>query len=204
MERDFVKIVAKVGAALQLLFGQIVDSAHAAAPVVLRRAVLHACVASRCCLGFLKPLLPMRTWPKWRPNGARCHAAGDQAATRAHATCLEELIRRAIKVVVESEQTLAPLLERVTSVTLLDSSVITLPNSEKERFPGCGGSYDPSQAALKLQTELNFHNGGLGTSKSSRGRVRTGLRPDSRRSFPADRCGSPTWVISIFPHSLSS
>src|ERR1700730_13594752 len=45
-----------------------------------------------------------------------------------------------------------PRLERFTSVTVLDSSTITLPDSMQEEFAGCGGSYGGGAAAMKLQT----------------------------------------------------
>jgi hypothetical protein len=160
-----VKIVAKVGAALQLLFGQIVDAAHAAAPVVRRgRCFTPGSLARTFVLGFLEN--PRASDEVLAQTAAQCGACvTPQAIEQRHAPqlvrFLAELFRQATKVVVESEQSLAPLLERFTSVTLLDSSVITLPNSEKEQFPGCGGAYDSSQAALKLQTELNFRNGAI-------------------------------------------
>ena len=184
-----MKIVAKVGAALQLLFGQIVDSAHAAAPVVLRRRCFTPeSLARTFVLGFLEN--PRASDENLAQMAAQCGAcvtpqAIEQRHTRRFATFLEELFRRAIKVVVESDQTLAPLLERFTSVTLLDSSVITLPNSEKERFPGCGGSYDASQAALKLQTELNFQNGGLAHIEIEPGKSPDGATSRQQAELPA-------------------
>jgi len=74
---------------------------------------------------------------------------------------LEELFRKGVKLVVGSDKALAPIVERFTSVTVLDSSTITLPDSEQERFPGCGGSYGGGAAALKLQTELDLRSGAL-------------------------------------------
>ena len=160
-----MKIVAKVGAALQLLFGEIVDHAHAAAPVVLRRRQFTpGSLARTFVLGFLEN--PRASDEELAQVAARCGAsvtpqAVEQRHTKRLVQFLEELFRRAIKVVVESEQSLAPLLERFSAVTLLDSSVITLPNGQKERFPGCGGSYDSSQAAVKLQTEQDLCKGGI-------------------------------------------
>jgi hypothetical protein len=46
-------------------------------------------------------------------------------------------------------------------VTLLDSTVIGLPDGQRPRFPGCGGRCGFGRAALKLQTELDLRTGAL-------------------------------------------
>ena len=50
--------------------------------------------------------------------------------------------------VVSSETALAPVLERFTEVILIDSSVVTLPDSQEEDFRGCGGSDEGGKSAL--------------------------------------------------------
>lgn len=60
-----------------------------------------------------------------------------------------------------SDTNLAPILKRFTSVKLIDSSVVCLPDCMEEEFPGCGGSGDHNRAALKLQTELDLASGQL-------------------------------------------
>src|SRR5205807_7837072 len=74
---------------------------------------------------------------------------------------LQELFGGATKVVVGSDKALAPILERFTNVTVLDSSTITLPASMAELYAGCGGSHGGGQAALKLQTELDLRSGAV-------------------------------------------
>jgi hypothetical protein len=86
----------------------------------------------------------------------------------------EQLFRRAVKVVVASDQTLAEILERFTSVDILDSTSITVPDSLKDKFPGCGGTYGRGQAAFKLQTELDLRSGAL-----SHIEIEPGNSPDS-------------------------
>jgi hypothetical protein len=54
---------------------------------------------------------------------------------------------------------LAPLLDRFTAVSLLDSSTVTLPDALRERFAGCGGSHGGGQAAMKLQTQWDLKSG---------------------------------------------
>lgn len=75
---------------------------------------------------------------------------------------LEHLFRSATKKIVASSQTLAPILERFTQVTLIDSSTLVLPTSQQERFRGTGGKNGSGKAALKLQTELDLRSGALG------------------------------------------
>jgi hypothetical protein len=43
----------------------------------------------------------------------------------------------------------------------MDSTAIALPDSQCEKFAGCGGSYRPEQAAVKLQTELELRTGAV-------------------------------------------
>jgi hypothetical protein len=50
-------------------------------------------------------------------------------------------------------------LERFTEVILIDSSTVTLPESQAEEYRGCGGSLGTAQSALKLQTELDLKSG---------------------------------------------
>jgi hypothetical protein len=69
---------------------------------------------------------------------------------------LETLFRGATKLVVGSDEALAPILKRFTSVTILDSSTITLPEEMKEQFPGCGGSYGSSAAGEYFLSRLQF------------------------------------------------
>jgi hypothetical protein len=96
---------------------------------------------------------------------------------------LQKLFCGAAKLVVGSDAALAPILERFTSVTLLDSSTLTLPDEMQEQFRGCGGSYGSGAAALKLQTELDLRSGALSHVEVEPGRSPDGAtsRQDARR-----------------------
>jgi hypothetical protein len=85
----------------------------------------------------------------------------DQRHTPKLVKFLKELFCGATKVVVGSDKALAPILERFTSVTVLDSTTITLPDSLQEESPGCGGSHGGGAAAMKLQTELDLRSGAV-------------------------------------------
>lgn len=62
------------------------------------------------------------------------------------------------------------ILERFSAVELLDSSVIALPDSLKDEFPGCGG--DGPAASLKVQLLIELRYGRLAAT------LETGRSPD--------------------------
>jgi hypothetical protein len=182
-----VEIIAKVGAALQQVFGEIAELAGEASGVIRRRRKFTALsLAKTFVLGFLQN--PGASDEELAQMAAQFGAevtpqAIDQRHTPALVKFLEALFRGAVKVVVGADQALAPILERFTNVTILDSSTITLPEEMKEQFPGCGGSYGSGAAAMKLQTELDLRSGALSHVEIEAGRNPDGAssRQDARR-----------------------
>jgi hypothetical protein len=158
-------IIAKVGHALQRLFGECAEAAAQASGVIVRRRKFTALSLARTfVLGFLHK--PAASDEDLAQMAVQCGAAvTPQAVEQRHTPrlvrFLEGLFRRGIQLVVGADQTLAPLLERFTAVTLLDSSTFTLPDSLQEEFPGCGGGRGGGAAGMKLQTELDLRSGAL-------------------------------------------
>ena len=158
-------IVAKVGEAIQQLFGGVADEVAAECGVILRKRKFTAQSLSRTfVMGHFQD--PRASDEKLAQTAALCGSdvtpqAVEQRYTPQLVQFLEGLARRALCTVIGTDKTLAPLLERFTSVTLLDSSTVTLPDSVQDRFPGCGGSHDSGAAAVKLQTELELRSGEL-------------------------------------------
>jgi hypothetical protein len=158
-------IIAKVSAALQRLFGDLVDTAAQTSGVIQRQRKFTAVsLAQTFVLGFLHK--PAASDEDLAQLAVQCGAAVSPQAVEQRQTprlvqFLEQLFRGATQVVVGSAKALAPLLERFASVTVLDSSTLTLPDSLQEQFPGCGGSYGSGAAAMKLQTELDLRSGAL-------------------------------------------
>jgi hypothetical protein len=158
-------IVAKVGAMLQRLFGTIPDEAAEASGVIQRkRKFTGVSLAKTFVLGHLQN--PEASDEELAQIAAQCGAdvtaqAIEQRHTPRMVKFLEVLFREATKLVIETDKSLAPILERFSSVPVLDSSTVTLPISMKEQFAGCGGSHGGGQAAMKLQTELDLRGGGL-------------------------------------------
>lgn len=190
-----MEIIAKVGTALQQVFGKIAEMADEASGVICRKRKFTAVsLAKTFVLGFLQN--PRATDEELAQMAAQCGAdvspqAIDQRHTSALVKFLETLFREATKVVVGSNEVLAPLLDRFTSVTLLDSSTITLPEEMKEQFPGCGGSYGSGEAAMKLQTELDLRSGALSCIE-----IETGRSPDGATGRQQARRGKGSLRIA--------
>ena len=162
-------IIARVGQALQQLFGECAEeAAQASDPIVQQKRKFTAAVAGAgpsSSASCASPTPPTRTWPGWPCRGAppsRPRRSSSGTRPGWYAAFLEGLFRRGIQVVVGADQTLAPLPGRFTAVTLLDSSTFTpLPDNLREEFPGCGGGRGGGAAGMKLQTELDLRSGAL-------------------------------------------
>jgi hypothetical protein len=180
-------IITKVGAALQQLFGKTAEEAAASSGVIVRKRKFTGWSLARTfVLGFLRH--PEASDEELAQMAVECGVAvTPQALEQRHTPklvkFLQELFRRATKLVVGSDQPLAPILERFANVTVLDSSTITLPDSMQEEFAGCGGSYGGGAAALKLQTEWDLRSGAVTHVEIEPGRSPDGAtcRQEARR-----------------------
>jgi hypothetical protein len=182
-------ILAKVGEALQRLLGEERTQAAAQHSGVIQRTRLFTAVslARTFVLGFLRE--PRASDEKLAQMAAQCGAAVtpqaiDQRQTPRLVAFLQTLFRDATKLVVGSDKVVAPLLERFSSVTVSDSSTITLPAELQHEFRGCGGSYGSGVAALKLQTELDLRSGALAHVQ-----IEPGRSPDAATSRQQVRRG---------------
>lgn len=158
-------IIAKVGSAVQQLFGKIAEEAAETSGVIVRKRKFTALTLARTMiLGFLRN--PNASDEELAQIAVQSGAvvtpqAIDQRHTPKLVKFLHELYGRATKMVVAANKALAPILERFTRVTLLDSSTITLPDSMEGEYRGCGGSHGGGKAAVKLQAELDLRSGAL-------------------------------------------
>lgn len=169
-----MEILAKVGGALQRLLGEIAETAAAESGVIQRmRKFTPASLARTFVLGFLQT--PAASDEKLAQMAVQCGAAvTPQAIEQRHTSrlvdFLERLFRRATQLVVGSDEALAPILERFSAVTVLDSSTISLPDQMQQRFRGCGGRSHSGASAMKLQTELDLRSGALTHMEIEEGR----------------------------------
>jgi len=180
-------IIAKVGTALQALFGNIAEAAAQTSGVIVRKRKFDGMSLARTfVLGYLQN--PKASDEDLAQIAVQCGVAvTPQAIDQRHSPKLVEFLKtlfhRATKVVVGSDKALAPILERFTSVNVLDSSTIGLPDSQQQEYPGCGGSHGGGAAAMKLQTELDLRSGALSCIEIEPGRIPDGAarRQDVRR-----------------------
>ena len=184
-----MNILTKVGAALQLLFGTIAEDAGKVAGIIVRqRKFTCLSLARTFVLGFLHK--PNASDEDLAQMAVQCGVAvTPQAVEQRHTaklvTFLEELFRHAATVVVASTRTLATLLDRFTNVTILDSTTITVPDSMRERFRGCGGRHGSGKAALKLQVELDLRTGALSHIEIEPGRSPDAATVRQHAAYPA-------------------
>jgi Transposase DDE domain len=160
-----VTILARAGAALQRLFGPLAQEAADATGVVQRqRKFTPQTLARTVVLGFLRH--PDASDEQLAQLATRCgvpvtRQAVEQRYTLRLVAFLRDLLSRATRLAIGADTALAPLLERFPNVTVLDSSSITLPDGQRDEFPGCGGRAGGGQAALKVQTELDLRSGAV-------------------------------------------
>jgi hypothetical protein len=172
-------IIAKAGAALQRLLGPCAAEAAAESGVIVRQRKFTALSLARTfVLGFLQD--PDASDEQLAQMAVQCGAdVTPQAVEQRHSPklvqFLQGLFRRGSRMAFGTQRSLAPLLERFRSVTVLDSSTITLPDGMREQFAGCGGSRGGA-AAMKLQAELELRSGALRVTAEA-GRSPDGTTP---------------------------
>ncbi len=176
-----MRIIDQVGTALQGVFGKCARAAAEVSGVIQRKRKFNAVTLARTfVLGFLQN--PSATDEDLAQMAAQVGVdvtpqAIDQRHSPQMVCFLQDLFRRTVQFVVGSKKSLAPLLERFTSVVLMDSTTISLPDELKEQFPGCGGPHGSGQAALKVQVELDLRSGALSHVEIQTGRQTDGSTP---------------------------
>jgi hypothetical protein len=190
-----VGIITKVGCALQQVFGEIAALASQASGVIQRHRKFDAhSLLKTFVLGFLQN--PQASDEVLAQMAAQCGAdvtpqAIEQRHTPALIAFLESVFRESVKLVIGSDQSLAPILQRFASVVLLDSSTFVLPDEMQKQFRGCGGSYDSGASAMKLQTEFDLRSGAL-----THVEIEAGRSPDGATSRQQVRRGEGSLRIS--------
>lgn len=86
----------------------------------------------------------------------------DKRFTQECSQFLHQVLREAIKVVIDTDPAAIPVLQRFNGVYLQDTSTIVLPDSLSEIWQGCGGSSSKNtSSSLKLQIRWELSKGGL-------------------------------------------
>jgi Transposase DDE domain len=105
---------------------------------------------------------------------------------------LKAMFAEALKLTVPATDRVLPLLEVFSAVYLLDSSVVTLPDTLKDDFRGCGGA--GAKAAAKVFLLFNWLNGVYETL-----RIDNGCQPDQKmgQEFIAGRATKALWIFDL-------
>src|SRR4051794_31258783 len=133
-------ILSKVARLVQTLLGPLAEDVGRDVPVIKRRRKFSAStLAQTFILGALARRRPSDEDRAQMAN--RCGVevttpAVEQRVTQDLVTFLEALFRRAVRLRVQADRAVAPLLERFPAVVLHDSSTITSPDELSGRFPG--------------------------------------------------------------------
>lgn len=187
-------MIAKVGAAIQHLFGQICEAAAQKSGVIQRQRKFTAPTLLQTFVwGFLKN--PEASDEELAQMAAQCGVAvTPQAIEQRHSpklvTFLQEVFQEGAKAAVGSDRALAPILERFPSVPIVDGSSLQLPDSMQQEFAGCGGPHASGKAALKLQTELDLRSGAVTVA------VEQGRSPDAATPRQHERHGKGSLRIT--------
>jgi hypothetical protein len=82
---------------------------------------------------------------------------------------LKQLFQQSMALLRNTVPLAVPFLDQFPAIEITDSTVITLPESLQEEFPGCGGS--GSAAALKVQLVFDYRRGNLEVMEWQAGRT---------------------------------
>lgn len=171
-------MIVRAATALQNVFGACADVANEVSKVIQRqRKFTPQALAQAFVLALLQnPRANCEDIASMAAAGGMLvsHQAVEQRYSPRLVEFFKVLFQQMTRQAMSSDTALAPLLERFTEVILIDSSVVTLPDSQEEDFRGCGGSYEGGKSALKLQTELNLRDGNLRCVQIEQGRAPDG------------------------------
>jgi IS4 transposase len=105
---------------------------------------------------------------------------------------LKAMFAEALTMTVPGGAQILPLLSAFSEVNLLDSTTVTLPETLKKEFPGCGGA--GAQAAAKLYLVLNYLTGGYQQMRIEAGRK---ADQDMGEKFLAGHRAGALWLFDL-------
>jgi hypothetical protein len=160
-----MQIVPKVAAAMQAVFGPMLNDLSRTTGCVQRERKF-------CGMSLMRTLvLTLLHRPAAKDRDFRAMAAklGVQVTEKAIerrftdglVRFLEEALKRAVAQTLAANPVPATLLRKFTDVRIGDSTTLALPDELAEQFPGCGGTDNACQAALKIQVLWSLTTGQL-------------------------------------------
>jgi hypothetical protein len=158
--------LSQLSSALQTVLTTSANELARQTGVVQRqRKFSGATLAQTFVLGWLSN--PRATLSELAAMAASCGAAvRPQAVAKRMTLKLADFFKRMLDVATSQVITIEPvsiaLVQRFNGVYVQDSTVIRLPDSFAEAYPGCGGGEaGKSHAAVKFQVRMNLANGSL-------------------------------------------
>jgi hypothetical protein len=110
-----------------------------------------------------------------------------QRFTPGLAATLQAVLAEAAQTVVAAREPVAiPLLARFTGVYLVDTTTISLPAALARDWPGCGGTTDQGEAAVKVATSYDLRHGSLAGLSLAAGRTHDRMTAVSTMLYPVD------------------
>lgn len=105
---------------------------------------------------------------------------------------LKAMFAEALKMTLPEQAQIFPLLSAFSEVNLLDSTTVTLPETLKTEFPGCGGA--GAKAAAKLYLVLNYLTGSYQQMRIEAGRK---ADQDMGQKFLAQHRSGALWLFDL-------
>jgi hypothetical protein len=111
----------------------------------------------------------------------------DQRLGQRAAECLQQVLRQAMRHLVQAEKVPLRVWEHFSGVYVHDSTTVSLPAELAEVWPGCGGGHTPGdgRAALKVQVQWELQRGQLSALELQPGRAADRTANDWLAQLPA-------------------
>lgn len=160
-----MRIVAKVTAAMQVVFGTHLDDLARTVGCVRRQRKFSGVSLARTLVlaVLLRPTAKNRDYQAMAAKlGVHVtEEAIDHRFTNELVLFLEEILKQAVSQTLAAKAVTTPLLQKFSDVRIGDSTSLMLPEEFADQFPGCGGTENACRAAMKIQALWSLTTGQL-------------------------------------------
>lgn len=160
-----MRIVAKVTAAMQAVFGTHIDDLARTTGCVRRQRKFSGTSLTRMLVltVLLRPAAKNRDYQAMAAKlGVHVtEEAIEHRFTDELVLFLEEILKQAVSQTLAAKAASTPLLQKFSDVRIGDSTSLMLPDEFADRFPGCGGTGTACRAAMKIQVLWSLMTGQL-------------------------------------------
>jgi hypothetical protein len=160
-----MRIVAKVTAAMQAVFGAPIDGLARATGCVRRQRKFSGASLSRTLVltVLFRPAAKNRDYQAMAAKlGVHVtEEAIDHRFTDELVVFLEGILKQAVAQTLAAKAATTALLRKFSDVRIGDSTSLMLPDEFADQFPGCGGTENACRAAMKIQVLWSLVTGQL-------------------------------------------